>query len=327
MKTGKLTPQELEETVLSKLPLLSSSVSCGPGNGLDCAAVRFSPDCQIVVSSDPITGAGKNIGSLAIHVSCNDLAAFGVKAQAIMLVLLAPSNAKTEQIAEIMEQASSTAQILQVDIIGGHTEVSDAVNRFIITTTAIGFDNTGLVKSAGSKAGDSIIMTKMAALEGTAILASDCSEKLKNKLNDEELSLAKDMISQISVVPEGILAGHSGLAHAMHDATEGGILGAAWEMAEAAGLGITLDLNSIPVHDITRKICSVLNIDPCKLISSGSMLIATDKPDQLIRLLDSHNVYASVIGQMTDNEHRLLVSGDFVTILEPPQQDELYKCV
>lgn len=327
MKTGKLTPQELEEIVLSKLPALSPAVSCGPGNGLDCAAVRISPEHQIIISSDPITGADSDIGSIAIHVSCNDLAAFGVKPEAITLVLLVPVAANKSQIEKIMEQASLTAQKLKVDIVGGHTEVSEAVNRFVIITTALGVRQGPLIQSGGSRAGDTIIMTKSAALEGTAILAADCTAKLDGLIDREELDAARNMINQISVVEEGIIAGKSGLVHAMHDATEGGILGAAWEMAESAGLGVNIFPEKIPIHEITGKICSILNIDPFKLISSGSMLMSTDKPEQVIRLLNRYNIEAAAIGEMTAGPARLLISGGSEMILEPPQQDELYKYI
>lgn len=327
MKPGKLTPEELKEIVLSNLPALSSEISCGPGNGLDCAAIKLSEDSQIVISSDPITGAGNDIGSIAIHVSCNDLAAFGVRPKAIMLVILAPVEAEKEQISRIMEQASETAQNLGVEIVGGHTEVSDAVNRFVVSTTAIGINYGKLIQSGGSLAGDAVIMTKTAGLEGTAIFAADYPERLEKLLTQNEIAAAKNMIKQISVVPEGILAGGSDSVHAMHDATEGGILGAAWEMADAAGLGISIYYEKIPIHDITSKISEMFEIDPCRLISSGSLLISTDNPDQILGLLGKNNINATVIGKMTsDGKHKLIKEGKEI-FLEPPQQDELYKCI
>jgi len=142
MKVGKLDPANLEDLVLHRLPVLSDDIVCGPATGLDCAAIRFK-DGLAVLSTDPITGASADIGSLAIHVSCNDLAAFGIRPKGILLVLIAPPWATAEDVAAVIEQASQTAEKLGVSIAGGHTEVSDAVNRFIVTTTAIGFAETG----------------------------------------------------------------------------------------------------------------------------------------------------------------------------------------
>lgn len=325
MKPGKLTPEELKHIVLSRLPALSGDVQVGPGNGLDCAAIT-SPEGRIVLSSDPITGATAHIGSLAIHVSCNDLAAFGVVPKAIMLVLIAPISATSSDIAGVIDQAADAARQLNVDIIGGHTEISDSVNRFVVTTTAVGFQTGVLTHSGGSKPGDALLMTKKAALEGTAILASDLADELKNVLTQEEILAAQEMIRQISVVPEGILAGQFGV-HAMHDATEGGMLGAVWEMAEAAELGITIDEDAIPVHPLTKKICSHFSLDPYRLISSGSMLIATDHPNEIIDLLTAANIEVNRIGQFESTDTRLLTRNGVMRPLSAPQRDELYKCV
>jgi hydrogenase expression/formation protein HypE len=280
MKIGKLDPAVLEDLVLHRLPILSDDIVCGPATGLDCAAIRYNGGLAIL-STDPITGTASRIGRLAIHVSCNDLAAFGIRPKGLLLVLIAPPSATWEEIARIMEEASETAASLGVSIIGGHTEVSDAVSRYVITTTAIGFAEEGsMVRSDGARAGDSILMTKTGGLEGTAILACDQALRLHDVLSEAEREEAMALIEQISVVPEGIIGGRLG-AHAMHDATEGGILGAAWEMAEASGLGLEIQIDQIPLHPLTRKITAALGLDPLRLISSGSLLIATSQPEIL----------------------------------------------
>ena len=324
MKTGKLTPQELSEIVFSNLPPLTDQIACGPGNGLDCAAIRH-PGGFVVMSSDPITGASKDIGSLAVHVSCNDLAAFGVRPAALMLVLIAPVDAEKEDINRIMKQVGETAALLETVIAGGHTEISDAVNRFVLTTTAIGFETAGLIKSGGAKPDDYLIMTKKAALEGTAIIAADMPEKLADILTPEQIKNASDMIKQISVVPEGICGGELRV-HAMHDATEGGILGAAWEMAEAAGIGIEIELEKIPVDPLTISICNKLGLNPYRLISSGSMLMATDEPDKLLAGLQDKKIEATIIGRFVHGKKRIFRENGKNIILDEPDRDELYRC-
>jgi hydrogenase expression/formation protein HypE len=106
------------------------------------------------------------------------------------------------------------------------------------------------------------------------------------------------MIDQISVVEEGTRGGNAGV-NAMHDATEGGVLGACWELAEASGLGCLIDPTKIPVHPITRKICQVLALDPLRLIASGSLLLATDKPEQIIKSLAEKDIRCTAIGVLT----------------------------
>lgn len=324
MKIGKLDPANLEDLVLHRLPVLSEDIVCGPATGLDCAAIRFQ-DGLAVLSTDPITGASADIGSLAIHVSCNDLAAFGIRPKGILLVLIAPPTATAEDVAAVIEQASQTAEQLGVSIAGGHTEVSDAVNRFIVTTTAIGFAETGrMVQSNGGQPGDTLLMTKTGGLEGTAILAADQRARLSRVLSDPELSEARDLITQISVVPEGIIGGELGV-HAMHDATEGGILGAAWEMAQACGLGLVIDIDAIPLHSLTRQITAELGLDPYRLISSGSLLIATDKPDLVQASLARAGILCSKIGILTPEPDYVQICSGIASELAPPGPDELYK--
>lgn len=324
MKVGKLDPANLEKLVLHRLPILSDDIVCGPATGLDCAAIRFK-DGLAVLSTDPITGAAADIGSLAVHVSCNDLAAFGIRPKGLLLVLIAPPTATQADVALVIDQASVTARALGVSIVGGHTEVSDAVNRFIVTTTAIGFAEDGhLVQSDGGRAGDTLLMTKTAGLEGTAILAADQRARLLHILSPEELDEARALLDQISVMNEGILAGRLG-AHAMHDATEGGILGAAWEMAQACGLGLQIDLDQIPVHPLTDKIATELHINPHRLISSGSLLIASDKPDEIIAALAAAGIRCTAIGHLTQTVTYWQNQAGETTPLDPPGPDELYK--
>lgn len=324
MKTGKLTNEDLKNIVLERLPICSSEISKGPAVGLDCAVMK-SQDGLMIISSDPITGAASDVGRIAIHVSCNDIACSGVKPKAIMLVIIAPPNATREDLIEVIEQASSTAKSLNIDIIGGHTEVSDAVNRFILMTTAIGFTpHNELISASGAKNGDTILMTKYAALEGTAILAADFKARLSNCLSDDELLSAMALVNNISVVEEGVLCGTQNV-HAMHDATEGGIVGAVWEICEASNTGCLLDIAKIPVLPVTSKICEFFDLNPYRLISSGSMIIVTNKPQTIIDLLSNNNILCTEIGKIVENNREIIEINSQIIEMLPPQSDELYK--
>ena len=92
MKTGKLTNEQLSDLVLSKLPPLSANTLVGADIGADCAWINMG-DRLMVTSSDPITAGGMQSGTLTIHVSCNDIAACGVRPSGILIVLIAPNSA------------------------------------------------------------------------------------------------------------------------------------------------------------------------------------------------------------------------------------------
>ncbi|MDW7656690.1 MAG: AIR synthase family protein [Bacillota bacterium] len=327
MKIGKLNHEELQRLVLDRLPHQAGTVLNGPGIGLDCAAVRFS-DGHVVLTSDPITGATADIGRLSIHVSCNDIAACGIRPSVLMMVLIAPPDCQADDIRRIVDQAAATARQLNVSIVGGHTEISDAVSRFVIITTAIGFTYGDQITNAdGGRAGDTILMTKTAGIEGTAILAADQHKRLLQHFSQTELNEAVALMDSISVIEEGAIGGRLNV-HAMHDATEGGILGACWEIAEASGLGCVIHPDKIPLETLTRRICEALAIDPLRLIASGSLLIVTDRPDDVMTELTRKGILCTAIGQLTEDKRRLIeLTGGVQLDLQSPGPDELYKTV
>ena len=225
LNIGKLDSELLEKIVFENIHYRRPEVLTRPGIGEDCAVMDFDAyDC--VISTDPITAAISDIGRLAIHISCNDVASNGVQPIGIMLAALLPVGTTAEEIEEMMHQAAVAAEALEVEIIGGHTEVTSAVNKPVIVSTAVG---RGDKETAGQmespKPGDVVMMTKSAGLEGAGIIACDFEKELNEVLTEEELAHAKSLLDRVSVVKEGVLAGKIGTS-GMHDVTEGGILGA-----------------------------------------------------------------------------------------------------
>lgn len=323
MKEGKIPPELLKSLVFNNIKVKNKEVIMRPEIGEDCAAIDFGSHA-CVLSTDPITGAEKGAGTLAIHISCNDVATSGVRPVGIMVTILAPPTAAEEDIRRVMEEAGEAAAALGVEIIGGHTEITSAVNRIVISTTAVGkVLKDSLVRTSGAQAGDDVIMTKWAGLEGTAIIAADREKQLEGTLTKEELEAAKAFVEHISVVEEGVAAGEYG-ASSMHDVTEGGILGAAWEVAESSSKGIDIYLENIPVCEVTRKLCRVFGIDPYRLISSGSMLITAKNGSGLVEILGKKGIPAAIIGKITE-KGRYIINDGKANPLNPPDVDELFK--
>lgn len=325
MRVGKLSSEELESIVFRRLPKAGGDLLAGPGIGLDCAVLKSKGD-RLVLTADPITGTTSEIGRLAVHVACNDIAASGLRPTAVLLVLLAPPDATPEQVAGVVEQAAAAAEEIGVAIVGGHTEVSDAVTRFVLTAAAVGQGRPGqpILSAAGARPGDSLVMTKSAALEGTAILAADRSNRLSDCLSEDDLREAGALVRRIGVVPEGVLAGQNGVT-ALHDATEGGILGAAWEMAAASGCGLLVEEGAIPVHPLTSRICRRLGLDPLRLISSGSLLAAVPNPASYLAALADAGIPAAVIGAFREGPRLLRRADGTLEALSPPGPDELFR--
>ena len=223
----------------------------------------------------------------------------------------------------VCDDISATADKLGIDIIGGHTEVTDAVNRIVISSTAIGrTPSDRLVSSSGACPGDKIVMTKYAALEGTYIISNDHKDKLNDVLTFDEFEEACKAGDFISALNDGMIGAANG-ATAMHDVTEGGVFGAVYEMCDASGCGCCLYRDDIPVLDVTKKICNALKLDYCRLIGSGSMLITAPDADRIISALAHSGIKAAVIGCITAKD-RAVISGGKTMTLSPPAKDEIF---
>ena len=207
----------------------------------------------------------------------------------------------------------------------GHTEVTAVVNRPVITVCGVGkVKEGGLVSTGGARSGMDLVVTKWIGIEGTSILAKEKEEELCGRFPASFVREAQELDRYLSVLPEARIAVRCGVG-AMHDVTEGGIFGALWEMAEASGIGLEIDLKKIPVRQETVEICEFFGINPYLLISSGSMLMASRDGNLLVRELEKNGIPAAVIGKAVDGRDRVLYNGGERRFLEPPKTDELYK--
>ena len=316
LETGKLDSKLLKEIVFDTIKYRRPEIITRPGIGEDCAEIDFG-ESICTVSTDPITASVKDIGRLSIHISCNDIASNGVQPLGIMLSVLLPVGTTEDDVRKIMEQAAKAAEQMEVEIIGGHTEITEAVNKPVITSTAIGRDvKEG--KTRDAKPGDLIFVTKTVGIEGTGLIASE-RDDIGNILNEEEIEYAKSMLDRVSVVSEGVAAGKIGFK-AMHDITEGGVLGAVWEMATVTGLGAEIKRDAIPIDPVTEKVCAGYGVDVLRLISSGSMLIiaSPDKEEMLRNSIEE----ISCIGKVTENG--ITMDGEEIA---PPGSDEIYSVI
>lgn len=325
MKIGKIPETVLKRSVLKQIRHRRDEVILGPAIGEDCSVIGLEGDEVIVMSTDPITGTVEDIGTLAVHITANDIASSGADLIGIMLSVLLPENSSEAELKTLMHDIDKVCEQLQIEVIGGHTEVTKAVNQIIVTVTGIGkMKKNLLIKTAGALPGQEIVMTKWAGLEGTAILAKSMEADLLSRYSAEFINQAKNLIDYISVVPESKIARELGVS-SMHDVTEGGIFGALWEIAAASRVGLEVYLQKIQLKQETVEICEFFDLNPYMLISSGCMLIVTDKANLLVERLKEQGISSAVIGRITEGNDRIVINGDERRYLEPAKSDELYK--
>lgn len=325
MKIGKVPENILKRSILKQIHTKREEVLLGANVGEDCAAVKLAEDEIFVISTDPITGTATDIGNLAIHITMNDLASSGAEPIGVMLTILLPVETKETDLKKIMEQMETACAQVKVQIMGGHTEVTRAVNQPLINVCGVGKVKRGkLISTAGAQPKDDILVSKWIGLEGTSIIAKEKEQELLLRYPGELIKEAQKFDRYLSVLPEAAIAVKSGVS-AMHDVTEGGIFGALWELAESSGVGLEIDLKKIPVKQETIEICEYFNINPYELISSGCMLMASSDGNLLVRELEKVGIHAVVIGKALKGKDRILLNEEEKRFLEPPKTDELYQ--
>ena len=328
---GKVPTEILENIVFKNLGSKRNDVILSSSIGEDAAIVKAG-NTILAISSDPITGAEKWLGWLAVHVSANDIATRGIKPIWFNSIIMLPKNSTTNTVKKICTQMDKAAKQLDIAIVGGHCEVTPGIDHPIVTGCAIGVaENKKYVTCSGAKAGNKIILTKGAGIEGTAILASDRKKELQTVFNEKLLNKSERYFEKISVVKEALTAYKTGGVTAMHDPTEGGVAGGLHELADAANVGFKVDRQQILIPEETQKICKHFNIDPLQLISSGSLLITAEKEEtnNIIGKLTKEGIQAAVIGEITEPKQgrNLFTETKQAIPLVRPTSDHLWKAL
>lgn len=326
LRVGKVPNDILKHIVYGHLGGRDPSVILGPNVGEDAALIELGGEI-LAFKSDPITGSVEEVGSLAVYVNANDIATRGARPRWFLQCILLPEDSSDADLKRIVSQIDETAKELGVSVVGGHTEVTRGMAKPIVIGSMIGtVRGSKYFTSAGARAGDLLYMTKGAGIEGTVILSSEAAAK---KLGKGFVKSAKAMMRLINVVPECLALSEVEGVSAMHDLTEGGVMGGAWELAEAASLGVELDLSQVPVMEETNLLCDALDLDPYRLISSGSIIftVCPGGGKAAEDALRSIGIPASWIGRMTHpggGKRYLDLLGRW-RCLSPPSPDELWK--
>ena len=207
MEIGKVPESVLKRSIFKQIHTKRPEVLVGAGVGEDCAAMELAPGEVFVFSTDPITGTEKNMGSLAVQITANDLASAGAEPVAMLLTVLLPPSADEPLIRTLMQEVDEACGKLNIQIMGGHTEITAVVNQPVISVTGVGkVQKDKLVTTGGAHVGDDIIATKWIGIEGTSIVAREKEEELLNRFSRSFVETVKSFDQYLSVVPEAAVA-------------------------------------------------------------------------------------------------------------------------
>jgi len=325
---GKL-PVHVLQLLLERYGGRDERLVVGPRVGEDAAVLDFG-DRYLVVKSDPITFATDEIGWYVVQVNANDIATMGATPRWLLLTLLLPERQTNQAMVEsIFSQVSQACRALGIVLCGGHTEITYGLDRPLAVGLMLGeVEKADLVCTAGAQVGDEIILTKGIAIEGTAVLARELQEQLVAQLGQELVGRSQRFLREpgISVVRDAAIVCQSGRPHAMHDPTEGGLATGLWELAQASGHGIIVDLNRVYLFPESVALCQALDLDPLGLIASGALLVvaAPLETGRMVKALAEAGIGAVIIGQVVDGPPMVQARRDGSLVPLPTfERDEL----
>lgn len=341
MKSGKVPVNVLKRSVLRQLKNKRSEIANSAGLGADCAIFGPLPEGQLVTCvqegvvelrcENDLAEAEREDPSVMpmrrIFQKCaNNLATAGAEPVAAELVIFLPESAEEPELKALMTEAEGIAAELNIQIIGGQTRVSSAVRQPLATVTGYGIRKAVAAPADARKqlAGQDIIITKWIGLEGTADLAARNQEGLLTRYPAYLVEEAAAFDRYYSILPEAATAVKSG-GCTMHDASEGGIFAGLWEMAEGAGVGLTIDMKKLPLRQETVEVCEYCNVNPYELRSGGSLIIASPEGTAVVEALRAEGIPATIVGRFTDSNDRLILNEDETRYMDRPQRDEIYK--
>lgn len=309
LPAGKLPTWLLKKAISTRID--DPDVIVGPGIGRDAAALAVA-DRIVVAKSDPITFASSGAAMHLIDVNANDIACMGATPRWILVTMLLPQGVTGADVLTEFAELREACRHRNIEIVGGHSEIMPDLAKPIFMGAMLGVCNPDeLLHPGGSRPGDAILLTKGLAIEGTALLAKECSDVLRQEIGDDAVDAAARLLRHpgISIVEDARVALAAGGVSAMHDPTEGGLATAVRELAAASGLGARVALEKLSILPETTAVAAALGLDPLGMLASGSLLITVEPKSapETINALAAAGIPAARIGAITEDPDEFIL--------------------
>lgn len=325
MKIGNVSQTVLQRSILKQLHTRREEAVFDPSVEEMCAAIHTKPEEQTVISNVSLFGDEKDLAVFAMAHVLNDLWTRGAEPIGVNLSILLPPHAYESRLKAMIEYAERTANEQNVQILNAKAEVSPVISKSIVTVVGVGAVKKGeLLQSSMARAGQDVVLTKWIGLEGMLRIVREKEEELAKRFVPAFLNQIKEQQVHLMAGKELAIAKDFGVS-AMHQITEGGILAALWNLTEASGTGIEVDLKKIAVKQETIEVCEYFHLNPYQMTSTGSVLLAADDGEGLTALLEREGIKASVIGKLTGGNDKVILNDSEKRFIDRPAQDELLK--
>jgi hydrogenase maturation factor len=332
---GKVAPELLARLIVPHLGEARAEVLAGPRAGHDAAIIKIGAGRVMAVTTDPLSiipalGAARS-ARLACHLLASDLWTTGIPPAYASIDLNLPPEMDDAELGAYWLAMSAAWAELGVAVVTGHTGRYEGCAPSIIgAATLIGVGDEGrYVTPAMAAPGDRVLLTKGCAIETAAIAAALCPQKLLTQMPEAGLGRLRALEAQVSVVADCRAALRVGVRErgvtALHDATEGGVLGGLVELAQACGHDLRVERSRIPLAPEVATACEVLGVDPYTTLAEGALLLCA-KPEHapaVLAALAEDGITAADIGEVMKGSGKVWVAeaSGAVTTLDRPLPD------
>lgn len=325
MKIGKVSQTILKRSMLKPLQYRREEALVEPSVEEMCFGIKSEESEDVLVAEAVLYGNEKDLGVFALAQVINDLATRGAKTMGASIHIMLPPYAYESRLKAMMEQVEIAGSQRGVQILCAKAEVSPAISRAIVHLSGIGIlKQDELIQSSMGKPNQDIVLLGWIGLEGTFRAMREKEEELSKRFVPAFINGIQQKEAEVFAA-EAIIIAHRHGASAMQQITSGGILATLWEMADASRVGLEVDLKKMSIRQETVEICEYCHLNPYQLTSAGSVLVFTDRGEELVEKYMEQGIQASLIGRTTDSVERVILGGEEKRFLDKPATDELLK--
>lgn len=325
MKIGKVSQTVLKRSMLKPLQFHREESIIEPSVEEMCYGVTCKEDEELLISNAVLFGDEKDLGVFAMAQVVNDLATRGAQAVGISVHIMLPPYAYESRLKAMMEYIERAGSAHAIQVLCAKAEVSPVISKAVVHMNGVGVLKKGeLIQSSKGSAGQDIVLLKWIGLEGTFRAMREKEEELLKRFVPTFLSQIRQMEPEVFSADAIAIAKEHG-ASAMQQITSGGILAALWEMAEASDVGMEVDMKKMAIRQETVEICEFCHLNPYQLTSAGSVLIFTERGEELVQRYEELGIQATLLGRTTADSERVILGGEEKRFLDRPAPDELLK--
>jgi hydrogenase expression/formation protein HypE len=258
------------------------------------ARLALTTDSYVV---SPLFFPGGDIGDLAVNGTVNDLSMAGAVPLYLSAGFILEEGFPVADLTRIVASMQAAAQRAGVQVVTGDTKVVEKgkADGCYINTAGVGvIENDLNLGVAQARPGDAILVSGPIGDHGITIM-----------LARGELDIEADVISDtapLNGLVADLLDAVPGV-RALRDATRGGVATILNEIASAAGVGVLVAEDDIPVRPEVRGASELLGIDPMYVACEGTLVAVVDSAsgDAALTALRAHpqGREAAIIGHVT----------------------------